>query len=42
LDNPDKDGMKILKWVLDKHSVKVWTGFKWPRIESSGGLLWAQ
>jgi hypothetical protein len=29
----------ILKWILDKHDRKMWTGFIWLKIETSGGLL---
>jgi hypothetical protein len=32
--------MIILKWILNKYSVQVWTGFYWFRIGPSGdGLL---
>jgi hypothetical protein len=30
---------RILKLSLKKQSVRVWTGFIWSRVESSGGLL---
>jgi hypothetical protein len=33
------DGMKILRWILKKQDVKVWTGFIWLRILTSGVLL---
>jgi hypothetical protein len=29
----------ILKWILKKYGVRVWTGFIWFSIETSGGLL---
>jgi hypothetical protein len=32
------DGI-ILKWILEKKRVMVWTGFIWLRIGTSGGLL---
>jgi hypothetical protein len=33
------DGKIILEWILEEESEKVWTGFSWLRIETSGGLL---
>jgi hypothetical protein len=33
------DGRKTLKWIINKYGMGVWTGFKWLRIGSSGGLL---
>jgi hypothetical protein len=33
------DGRIILKWILKKQDVKVWTGFMWLRTGSSGRLL---
>jgi hypothetical protein len=27
------------RWILKKQVVRVWTGFKWIRIERSGWLL---
>jgi hypothetical protein len=33
------DGRTILKWILKEDGVKIWTGFSWFRIRSSGGLL---
>jgi hypothetical protein len=30
-----------LKWLLNKHGVRVRTGFNWPRLGTSGWLLWA-
>jgi hypothetical protein len=32
-------GMIMLQWILGKHGRKVWTGFIWLRIGTSGGLL---
>jgi hypothetical protein len=31
---------RMLKWVLNKWSVRICTGFRWLRIGTSGGLLW--
>jgi len=33
------DGRIILEWILGKHSGKVWTGYIWLRIGTSGRLL---
>jgi hypothetical protein len=33
------DGRVILKWILRKYGARVWIGFIWLRIETSGGLL---
>jgi hypothetical protein len=33
------DGRIILKCIVKKYGVKMWTGFIWIRIKSSGGLL---
>jgi hypothetical protein len=33
------DGKIILEWILGKWGRKLWTGFIWLRLESSGGLL---
>jgi hypothetical protein len=33
------DRRKILKWSLDKYNGKVWTGFIWLGVGTSGGLL---
>jgi hypothetical protein len=30
---------RILKWILGKQSEKVWTGFSWLRIRTSGRIL---
>jgi hypothetical protein len=32
-------GRIILEWILEKYSGKVWTGFIWHRIWTSGGFL---
>jgi hypothetical protein len=36
----DVDGRTILEMILQKSDVRIWTGFSWLRIMSSGGLLW--
>jgi hypothetical protein len=33
------DGRILLKCVLKKYGVRVWTGLNWLRIRSSGGFL---
>jgi hypothetical protein len=33
----DIDGRAVLKWILRKQNMKVWTGFIWHR--TCGGLL---
>jgi hypothetical protein len=33
------DGRIILKIILKKYDVMVWTGFIWLRVGTSGGLL---
>jgi hypothetical protein len=33
------DGMIILEWLLEKYGGKVWTGFIWFRIGTSGRFL---
>jgi hypothetical protein len=38
-ENLGVDVKIILKWSLDKKGGKVWTGFIWFRIGTSGGLL---
>jgi len=32
------DGRMILEWILGKQGWKVWTGFIWLRMGTSGGL----
>jgi hypothetical protein len=39
LENLGTDKRKILEWMLGKYGGKVWTGFIWLRIGTSGGLL---
>jgi hypothetical protein len=34
-----EDGKITLEWILGKWSGKLWTGFIWLRIGTSGGLL---
>jgi hypothetical protein len=33
------DGRIRLKWILEKEDGKLWTGFIWLRIRTSGGHL---
>jgi hypothetical protein len=33
------DGRIVLEWILEKHDEKVWPGFIWLSIGTSGGLL---
>jgi hypothetical protein len=33
------DWQVILKWILDKHDGKMWTGFIWLSIGTNRGLL---
>jgi len=33
------DGWIILRWILRKWDVGLWTGLGWPRIETGGGHL---
>jgi hypothetical protein len=39
LEDLDIDGKIILECILGKYDVKLWTGFIWLRIGSSGGAL---
>jgi len=39
-EDVDVDGMIILKWILEKLCWKMWDGFMWLRIGTSGGLFW--
>jgi hypothetical protein len=39
LGRPTSNDMMILKWILNKYGVRVWTGFFWLGIGTSGGLL---
>jgi hypothetical protein len=38
-ENPGEDGKIILESILGKQSEKMWTGFIWFRIRTSGGFL---
>jgi hypothetical protein len=38
LEDLSVDGKIILEWILWKWCDKMWTGFVWLRIETSGGL----
>jgi len=33
------DGKKIFEWILEEQTGKLWMGFIWLWIETSGGLL---
>jgi hypothetical protein len=33
------DGKIILKWILKKWGLRLWTGFIWLRIGTSGGVF---
>ena len=37
--DPGTDGRKILRWILMKWDVGVWTGSGWLRIGTFGGHL---
>jgi len=39
MQNLGVDGRVTLEWILVKYGEKVWTGWIWPRIGTSGGLL---
>jgi hypothetical protein len=39
LGDPGVDGRIILRWILRKWDVGVWTGSSWLRIRTGGGLL---
>jgi hypothetical protein len=38
-ENLDVDGKIILEWIIGKYGGKVWTGFIWLSMWTSGGLL---
>jgi hypothetical protein len=42
LDDPCIDEMLILYWFVRKQDGRVWTGFIWLRIWTSGELLWTR
>jgi hypothetical protein len=37
-DNLGINGRIVLEWILGKYSGKVWTGFVWLRIGTSGSF----
>jgi hypothetical protein len=39
LGDPGVDGRIIVKWILRKWDVEVWTGSSWLRIGTGGGYL---
>jgi hypothetical protein len=39
LDDPEEDGMIILRWVFRKRYWAAWTGSVWLRIGTGGGSL---
>ena len=39
LGDPDVDGRVILRWILRKWNVRVWTGSSWLRIGTGDGHL---
>jgi len=39
LGDPGMDGRIILRWILRKWDVGVWSGLIWLRIGTGGGLL---
>jgi hypothetical protein len=39
LQNLGIDGNIILEWILGRYGGKVWTGFIWLMIGTSGGVL---
>jgi len=39
LEEPDTDGRIILRWIVKKWDVGVWTGWTWCRIHIDGGHL---
>jgi hypothetical protein len=39
LENLGVDGTIILEWILEKYVGRVWNGFIWLWIGTSGGIL---
>jgi hypothetical protein len=39
LEDPGVDGRIILRWILRKRDVRLWTGSSWLRIGTGGGHL---
>jgi hypothetical protein len=39
LGDPGVDGRIILRWIIRKWDVGLWTGLSWRRIETGGGHL---
>jgi hypothetical protein len=39
LEDPGVDGRIVLRWILRKWDVGVWTGSSWLRIGTGGGYL---
>jgi hypothetical protein len=39
LGDPSVDGRIILRWILMKWDVRIWTGSSWIRIQTGGGHL---
>jgi len=39
LADPGVDGRIILRWIIRKWDMGVWTGSSWLRIETGGGLF---
>jgi hypothetical protein len=37
--DPAVDGRIIIRWILKKWDVGIWTGFCWFRLETGGGHL---
>jgi hypothetical protein len=36
------DGRMTVKYILNKHGMRVWIRFKWLRTESNGGIFSTQ
>jgi len=39
LKDPGVDGRIILRWILGKWDVGIWTGSSWVRLRTGGGRL---